>query len=382
MDEVEKVDSTSESAGTENEDTSQGDTPRGFDPNKIRVKKIDLVVSNVMEKLKVGEIDLAPEFQRNKVWDLARESRLVESLLIRIPLPVFYFDELPPEQGYDERYAVIDGVQRLTALEHFINDKSDKGLRLKGLEVLTQLEGKSFDDLEPALKRRILSAQLVAYAIEHGTPPEAKLNIFKRINTGGLTLTPQEIRHAMNGNFARKFLEELVNTPEFIEAVGPMAAKQLSPRMADRECAIRFIAFIDGGVEQYRKSSADLDGFLNQAMIKVEAMPEPDRRALAARFRRSMHHAHECFGRLAFRKPAAGGPLNKSLFEATAVALDARSDADLETLATRQAQLLVAYRAALEKPEVFASVTASTGDAKRVSCRFAALQGLLAEVIG
>jgi hypothetical protein len=381
MDEEQTVESTDEGALAEEETISQGDTPRGFDPNKIRVKKIDLVVSNVMEKLMVGEIDLAPEFQRNKVWDVVRESLLIESLLIRIPLPVFYLDELPPEQGSDERYAVIDGVQRLTALQHFINDKGDKCLKLKGLQVLTQLEGKSFDDLDPALKRRILSAQLVAYAIEPGTPPEAKLNIFKRINTGGLTLTPQEIRHAMNGPDARKFLENLVISTEFIEAVGPLVAKQMSLRMADRECALRFIAFLDGGVERYRKSDIDLDGFLNAAMSKVNKMAEPDRQALAVRFRRAMRVAHTCFGRLAFRKPSAGGPLNKSLFEATAVALDGRSDAELALLTTRKEQLLEAYKAALAKPDIFASVTASTGDAKRVSCRFVALQSLIAEVI-
>lgn len=369
-------------SATDDEDTSQGDNPRPFDPNRIRVKKIDPTVSNLMDKLKAGEIDLAPEFQRKKgIWDVGRKSRLIESLLIRIPLPAFYLDELPPEPGFDERYVVIDGVQRLTALEHFINDKSDARLRLQDLEVLSQLKGKCFDELDRALQRRILSAQFVAYVIEPGTPDEAKLNIFKRINTGGLTLTPQEIRHAMNAGPVRQFLADLVTTVEFLDAVGRPAAATLSQRMADRECAVRFVAFVDGGVAMYRASDTDLDGFLNRAMARLNKMSNEERDALSRRFRRAMRAAHVCFGRYAFRKPAAGGPLNKSLFEATAVALDEASDADLAKLASAQARLIEAYKSMLAKPEVFASVTASTGDPVRVSTRFAALRDVVREVL-
>ncbi len=365
----------------EEQEITQGDDPRPFDPNKIRIKKIELAISNAMQMLEAGELDVAPDFQRNQVWDDVRKSKLVESLLVRIPLPVFYFDELPPREGFDVHYAVIDGVQRLTALNEFINDKSDKRLRLRGLEVLTQLEGQDFAVLDAALKRRIMSAQIVIYVIEPGTPDEAKLNIFKRINTGGMVLTPQEIRHAMNPGPVRNFLRDLANAQEFVEAVRPSVAKSMSTRMADRECALRFIAFLDGGVEAYTKSKTDLDGFLNQAMGRVNKLNDPGREALAHRFRRAMQHAQTCFGVNAFRKPAAGGPLNKSLFEATAVALDAHSDEELALLATRQKQLQDAYVKALNDPEIFSSVTASTGDPKRVACRFAALKKMLGEVL-
>lgn len=365
----------------EDEDTSQGGSPRPFDPNRIRVKKIDPTVSNLMEKLKADEIDLAPEFQRKKgIWDPGKRCRLIESLLIRIPLPAFYLDELPPKPGCDERYAVIDGVQRLTALEHFINDKTDNRLRLENLEFLTQLEGKTFDELDRALQRRILSAQFVAYVIEQGTPDDAKLNIFKRINTGGLSLTPQEIRHAMNPGPVRKFLENLVSMPEFVAAIGKTAAK-MSQRMDDRECAIRFLAFIDDGVSSYKTSDTDLDGFLNIAMIRINAMSDRERETLAARFRRVMVHAPLCFGRHAFRKPTVGGRFNKALFEATTVVLDERSDTELGTLAQRHTRLIDVYRSALEDPQILASVTSSTGDPTRVDRRFSALRGVVTEVL-
>lgn len=372
--------------GTEDEDTGQGESPHPFDPNLIRVKKIDPTVSNLMEKLAAGEIDLAPEFQRKKgIWDRGRQSRLIESLLIRIPLPAFYLDELPPEPGLDERFAVIDGVQRLTALERFINEKDESvRLHLADLEFLTQLNQKNFDDLDPSLRRRILGAQFVAYVVEPGTPDDAKLNIFKRINTGGMTLTAQEIRHAMNRGPVRKFLEELVGTEEFGEAVGPSAAKSMARRMADRECATRFLAFIDGGAHRYRSANTDFDGFLNKAMVRINETAENERNELAHRFRRAMAAAHASFGHHAFRKPDAGGrgPLNKALFEATSVALDACTDEDLTKVEARRERLLGAYTRAFGDAVVLGSVTASTGDPIRVVRRFDALRDVIAEVLG
>lgn len=383
MDDSNAAENMKQDVGTDEEDEiTQGKDPRPFDPNQIRIKKIDLAISNAMQMLEAGELDVAPDFQRHIVWDDVRKSKLVESLLVRIPLPVFYFDELPPKEGFDVQYAVIDGVQRLTTLGQFINEKDPvKRLRLKGLEVLTQLEGRDFDGLDPALKRRIMSAQIVVYVIEPGTPEEAKLNIFKRINTGGMVLTPQEIRHAMNPGPVRKFLEDLANTSEFVEAVRPSAAKNMSTRMADRECAIRFLAFLGGGVDAYVKSKTDLDGFLNQAMIRINKLDDPSRMALGQRFRRAMHHARACFGANAFRKPAAGGPLNKSLFEATAVALDARTDEELAVLATRQERLQEVFVKALGDTEFYSSITAGTGDPRRVVVRFAALSKILDEVL-
>jgi hypothetical protein len=362
------------------EDISQGNAPRPFDPNQIRVRQEPYVVYNLMESLKAGDIDLAPEFQRKaNIWDAGRQSRLVESLLIRIPLPAFYLDELPPEAGQlTQRLAVVDGVQRLTALDRFINKQEFK---LSDLEFLDQLNGRGFDELEPALKRRILEAKLVAYVVESGTPPAAKLNIFKRINTGGLSLTAQEIRHAMNPGPVRKFLEELGESDEFRRAVGVALQGKMSQRMQDRECVLRFFAFLDGGVKRYRGSRNDFDGFLHDAMDRLNKTSTAGLATLGQRFRRAMKYAHLCFGRHAFRKPGAGGPMNKALFEATAVALDARTDAELEELAQNKDRVVKAYWTELSETETVKSVSSATGDPARVDRRFKALDDVMLEAL-
>ena len=368
-------------------DTSQGDDRRPYDPNQIRTKKIDPTVSLLMGKLEAEELDLALDFQRNTgLWDNGKRSRLIESLLMRIPLPDMYFDELPAKEGMDTRYGVIDGIQRLTALAHFINEKNeDKRLKLSGLEVLTHLDGKTFNGkngLDSALQRRILNTQFVAYVFEIGTPSDIKLNIFKRLNTGGVNLTPQEIRHAMNPGPVRDLLAEMAKVPAFAEAVGEATANRMSLRMEDREWACRFLAFVDGGQERYEKSKTDFDGFLGEAMRSANRMNPPSLKKLKDRFERALQAAHACFGDVAFRKPGTRhGPLNKALFEATIVALDERTDAEHAILKKRRDRLQEVYRNKFEDKENLASVSLATSDASRVKRRFETLRNVIAETL-
>jgi hypothetical protein len=195
----------------EEEDTSAEQITRPFDPNLIRVKLWTPTVDLVMKRLAANEIDLAPDFQRAAgIWKDRAQSQLIESLLIRIPLPTFYFDG-----SNEDQLIVVDGIQRLTALKRFLLDKE---LRLSGLEYLTELEGKNVAQLPRPLVRRLDETMLTVYLIEKGTPEKAKLNIFKRLNTGGEPLTAQEIRHAMNPGLVREYLKQLAATPSFVEA--------------------------------------------------------------------------------------------------------------------------------------------------------------------
>jgi len=203
---------------------------RPFNPNKIKVRSQPITVDAMVERIRHGEIDLSTKFQRKEgLWDDEKQSRLIESILIRFPLPVFYFDG-----SNNDKWLVIDGLQRLTAFKRFMVTKE---LRLTGLEYLS-LNGKKWDDFDRPQQRQINETQLQCYVLEEGEE-NVKFNIFKRINTGGLTLSSQEIRHAMHQDVA-DFLQKLAESKEFLQATD----KKISPdRMQDRDFVNRFIAF-------------------------------------------------------------------------------------------------------------------------------------------
>jgi hypothetical protein len=135
---------------------------RPFDPDKIKVTTEKRNIDLIIRRLDHHEIDLAPEFQRRaRVWHPRRKSQLIESLLLRIPLPVFYVSA-----NEKDEWAVVDGLQRLTTIYDFM-----KGVfTLSGLEYLSALDGKTFDALDRSMKRRIEETELVINIIQPGTP--------------------------------------------------------------------------------------------------------------------------------------------------------------------------------------------------------------------
>ncbi|HMX62864.1 MAG TPA: DUF262 domain-containing protein [Candidatus Sumerlaeota bacterium] len=363
------IDDANESTGAEEEDTSSDGIVQPYDANKLRVSKWAPTLDLVLKRMQRGEIDLAPDFQRKAgIWKDLAQSRLIESILIRIPLPAFYMDAVN-----EDLLAVIDGIQRLTALDRFVNRGE---LRLTGLEFLVDLEGKSFSELPRSLQRRIEETQVDVNIIERGTPVEAKLNLFKRINTSGLSLTAQEIRHAINPGPARACLKELAECTEFKTATdGAMD----SDRMEDRECVLRFVAFILTPPEKY--SASYFDAFLNQAMQAINRMNAEQRAELANRFRRAMARASQVLGNKAFRKVSwtgRRGRINKALFEAWSIGLDACSDEEIAVLTRRSAALIGEFVNASNAVESFnKAISQGTGDRNKVKLRFKTIRDII-----
>ena len=293
------------SLGVESESSESGEPITDpFEPSKIKVDREPMSVFQVLRKMSLQEIFLNPEFQRNLVWDPVRRSRLIESLLLRIPLPAFYFD------GIDaNRWAVIDGLQRLSTLADFVTKKN---FALRGLEyLLTSAEGRSFDELPRGMQRDIEETQLTLFIVRPDTPPEVKFTIFYRINTGGMVLTAQEIRHALFHGQATTLLKDLALTIEFEQATDNGVS---DTRMDARECVLRYLAFHIHSYKQYSKS--DLNSFLSTAMKDLNGLPQAQIGILTNEFREAMVRANQIFGRRAFRKFTSAsrrGPVNKAL---------------------------------------------------------------------
>lgn len=366
----------SDDTGVEAEETGPEDT-KPFDPNKVRVRLWEPTIDLLMKRIDRQEIDLAPDFQRKAgLWKDDAQSQLIESLLIRIPLPAFFMDG-----ANEDRYVVVDGIQRLTALKRFILDKN---LRLRRMEFLADLNNKSFEDLPRSLQRRLGETQVTIHVIERGTPDDARLTLFKRINTRGLCLSAQEIRHALNPDPARGLLKELAESPEFKRATGEAVG---SEHMEDRECVLRFVAFILTPPAAY--NAPKFDTFLNRAMQEINRMEDGARQELGERFLRAMNAALKIFDKRAFRRLARTDgskgrrwPVNKALFESWSVSLDACSDEQIQKLIDRKNRLMEGFVGLLDGNQDFVDALSwATGDKQRVHLRFEKVKTLIQEVL-
>lgn len=349
------------------------DIVQPFDPNLIRVDTPPSTVSLLLDRIKNDEVDLLPDFQRKAgIWSDSAQSRLIESLLIRIPLPAFYFDA-----SNEDRWVIVDGLQRTTALKRFVIDRS---LRLCGMDYLKSLNGLTFDELPRNLQRRVVETPIIVYLIAKGTPPEAKFNIFKRINTGGLPLSAQEIRHALNQGPATKMLVELASSEQFLAATDRCITDN---RMADRECVLRFFAFWLTPYDRYTK---DYDKYLIDCMILLNALDDSVLENLKQIFLRSMQAARDVFGKDAFRKKFdktdSRSPINKALFESWSVSLARLSDSELAIVIAHKEDLVDRYIQLLKTDTKFVeSISLGTGDVKRIKKRFSSIEQLIAATV-
>ena len=368
----EYVESLATGVEIEVEDPPPSDDPEPWDPEKIRIHTKHYSLRQLMEMVAEGDIDLAPDFQRQYVWKRPQRSGLIESLLLGIPLPSFYFNE-----DASGRLQVVDGVQRLTTIYRYLIAKN---FNLSKVTYLHDLEGQGFDDLSPLFRRRLNSAQFVAHVIDPQTPYRVKFDIFRRINTGGSPLSSQEIRHCMSGTRSRDFLKELAADQSFTTATG--GALQNHPRMADREVALRFVGFRMFTLDDYAKHGS-FDDFLR---IVTERLDDPANQSLdqlRADFVRGMTNCYEVFGKHAFRKWPLGAswknPINRALFESWGTVL---ADHDETAVGRGAANLASRARDMMTNDDDFIrSISSSTGNVRNVQTRLSKVRAAAAAVL-
>jgi hypothetical protein len=342
---LEELTSDGQGSGLEIE---RGHNPEGairapFDPADIDVITQVRTVDLLLTRLREGELDLSPDFQRRaNIWDERRKSSLIESILLRIPIPSFYVSE-------DKRgnYTVVDGLQRLCAIAHFVDVAAlNKAVNTK-LTPLQLIGLQSFDDkqktfmgLPRPLQRRISETELTVHVIRASTPRDVKFNIFSRINQGGLPLTAQEIRNAVYEGKWRKKVRQLADSKAFINATDH---KIKGERMEDVELVLRFVAHYTFDAE--RPDDQNLDQFLNETVETRSVRWDENQWAIIEEaFYRALIAAPRVFGRHAFRKyfgpDQPRNPINRGLFETETVVLARRNTEELDILANRSKLVL------------------------------------------
>jgi len=342
-----------------------------YDVSKIDILNEPEYVDRLVRKFDKEELILNPDFQRNEVWGIKQKSRLIESILIKIPIPSFYID------ARDEaKWIVVDGLQRLSTIIKYIKDE----FALKDLEFLKGIEDKKFSELDRNFQRRIEDFKLTLYLIRPNTPEDIALNIFTRINTLGEPLSPQELRHAIYNGKSTKLLQELANSQEFKKAVNPTISMQ--KRMSDRELILRLLAFKISAYENYKKSN-NLAIFLATAMRKINSMGEKEIESLREFFKASMQKAYVVFGEVTFRKiyenDTKKRPINKSLFETFGYFMDSY---DIEKLKKCRENIINNLRYELSNDIEFEkSISRATNNIDNVQYRFNKAKKILEESI-
>lgn len=346
-----------------------------FDPTKINIETKTPSLDTLIKRIECNEIQLNTEsyFQRkDDLWDPVKQSRLIESILIRFPLPAFFFDA-----SNDSNWLVVDGLQRLSSIRNFAVKKS---LKLTNLEFLSQLNGKKWDDLDRDLQRIIEESQVVIYKIMPGTPTDVKFNIFKRINTGGLILEPQEIRHALFQGKPAEFIAELSKNKSFIKATD---GKIKTDRMLDRDFANRFLCFYLLGYQNYQP---DLDTYMSKAMANINTKSEVELQKITSDFEESMITCKYIFKNEAFRKVYGTHkklpPINKAIFDTLSVQVALISVQQRDLLKDKASIFKKEFKNLLKNDaDFFTAVTSSTGDKKRVINRHSKVENLIHETI-
>jgi hypothetical protein len=263
------------------------------------------------------QLILDPDFQREFVWTLKQKSELIESVLMGIPLPMFYLNETK-----DGKLVVVDGRQRLSTFFSFMNNE----FKLKELRILPELNGKDFDGLNGKLGKlqaNLEDFQIIAQVIKPPTPDRIKFDIFDRVNRGGTSLNQQEMRNALYQGKSTVLLKKMSESKCFKDAT---SSSINTKRMKDRYIILRFLSFyllqnkklVDANGEfiSYRN---DIDEFLGKSMEYINTLSDEEIRKLEDMFKVAMVNNFTLFGQNAFRRTSYNGqrnPVNMILFEA------------------------------------------------------------------
>lgn len=357
------------------ENTSSGEViTQPFSPNDIEISNPPMNLGDLIDMISYGWIDFKTEYQREEdLWSPVKQSRLIESALLGLRLPAFYFEEVSKKN-----WKIIDGLQRCCAIRNYCVEES---FALCDLEFLN-LNGLKYSELSFELKRDIRMLPITVNVLSKGTPDKVKYILFKRLNTGGIELEPQEIRNAVFQGKAIELVKELSHNELFKKVTG---YKIPTKRMQDQDFVTRFMAFYLLGYENYKP---DLDNFMNTCLEKIKAGDITDETIVEMKkdFSKSMKLAEEIFGDDAFRKRESENdkkrPINKAYFEVIAVSFANLSEDDCNRLVANKKYFKQLLMDEMKNNKSYNnSFSGGTGKRESVRLRFTKFNEIIGKVL-
>ena len=332
----------------------------------LLIRQENRTIHDVIRRIDKSSYVMDPDFQRDFIWPNDKQSKLIESVIMRIPLPVFYMAE--DDEG---RMVVVDGLQRLSTFKRFIKDE----LPLR-LHARPELNGLRFSELPSKIQNRIEDCNLIFYIIDSKVPERARLDIFERVN-GGVPLTRQQMRNCLFMGQATRFLKRESQSDIFLSATGRTLNRKT---MRDREFVNRFCAFRLLGTARY---NGDMDDFLARCLRRMNELEPAELTDLSEDFRRGLSNNFLLFERFAFRKHRPGETTrrvpNASFWDVMSTGLSRYEEQHVKACA-EQVQEAVYSLLANEKFDT--AITYGPNDASKVRTRFIMAQQALKEALG
>lgn len=348
------------------EDSEEDGMP--YNVQNIRVEQKMITIFQIEHWIQQGILNLKPEYQRNLVWDYKRKSALIESLMLKIPIPAFYLDE-----GKGGIKSVIDGMQRLSAIHEFLND----GFSLCNMQYLSACEKQTFSQLNRKFRTYIEDTTLSINILDERCPQMVKFDVFRRVNTGGVPLNVQEIRNVMAVPEVRQFLREMAGCKEFLKATG---GKINDVRMGAQELCLRYLTILSCYQWENRKLQHyyGLMKSMDAEILKLNICQTEVLADIAEHFRQVMDLCYLILGEKSFCKPGSR-LINKSLFSSWAVVLTRYLNREAEIRKNAKSIFRQYWQELNENMTFYSAITSSTGTKRHLIEALDTVRGIVEE---
>jgi len=322
---------------------------------KLITQPFDFIVGSLDEQISDGQLILQDDYQRRQIWDIKKSSRLIESLLLNVPIPVCYFAELT-----DGTYSVIDGQQRLTSISRFMKDLYP----LTGLRVRPELNKKRFSELDKADQRLIKTRTIRCIVIQRESHPDIRFDVFERLNQGAVRLTPQELRNSNYRGDLNQLIKKLCGNQQFQRI---RRVDEEDARMGDAEMVLRFFAFHFNAAAYKGFFAPFLDKYLEDKMKLSKQDLEQHEKA----FVETIDKAEAVFGNNAFRQIDEDGKfanqVNRAIYDVVMLTF---VHLDRAALVAKKAEIIDALKVLCTLDDVFKdAIGRATRDKARINAR-------------
>jgi hypothetical protein len=354
---------------------------------ELSTERVDKAVIDLARMYEDKELILRPDWQRYYVWSNKQASQPIESLFLRLPIPLIYLAEED-----DHTFSVVDGQQRLTALVEFVRNKrvdpkDERPVRLSGVEVLTDLNGKLFSELSKKEQNFLRNRELSIVRLRSESDQDLKLKVFRRLNTGSVKLNAQELRNAAFRGPYNDLLKQLARNEKLLKALKGDAKPDL--RMLDVELVLRCSAWLNRGWTTL--TSKNLGEFLDEEMELGKTYKPAKLKTIEQQFKNAIDLSYQAFDKRAFRRYFPGTSdddregewemrqPNKALYDVVMFGFTRRPKAQFWPHLEAIRESLIDLMAT--DPKFQDAITSGTTDPRRVNYRFTTWLARLDELV-